>query len=215
MRKNRPRRIRYDKGETAPMEKNVLVVDEDGKEYGATYPKRAKGLVKHGRARFIDENTICLACPPSEISEFTEDSTMSDNTYIEQAETTAAETVQTAAPEMTVEYILGEIRAIRESDAYIYQAIEELKQVNVIGPGDIGSQAIASAIATTVRDREETNRKLIEFYSNIYNRLTAEDKLRDKCLDIIEKAVNNPAGFGAAELEAISNLLDSVRHINH
>ena len=199
------------------MEKNVLVVDENGKEYGATYPKRAKGLVKHGRARFIDENTICLACPPSDNHQYTEDNTMSDNTYIEQAETTAGETVQNEmrTPEMTVEYILGEIRAIRESDAYIYQAIEELKQVNVIGPGDIGSQAIASAIATTVRDREETNRKLIEFYSNIYNRLTAEDRLRDKCLDIIEKAVNNPAGFGADEFEKITRLLDSVRHINH
>ena len=47
-----------------PIEKNIIVVDEQGNEYEATYPKRAKGLVKNGRARFIDENTICLACPP-------------------------------------------------------------------------------------------------------------------------------------------------------
>ena len=47
-----------------PIEKNIRVVDEQGNEYEATYPKRAKGLVKNGRARFIDENTICLACPP-------------------------------------------------------------------------------------------------------------------------------------------------------
>ena len=196
------------------MEKNVLVVDENGKEYGATYPKRAKGLVKHGRARFIDETTICLACPPSEISEFTEDSTMSDNTYIEQAETTAAETVQTAAPEMTVEYILGEIRAIQNNDAHIYQAIDDILKI-ISTPGDLGAQAKAEAIAETVKSREETNRKLLDFYRNVYDKLTAEDKLRDKCLDIIEKAVYNPAGCGADELEAISNLLDSVRHINH
>ena len=31
--------------------------------------KRAKGLVKNGRARFINENTICLACPPKEYLE--------------------------------------------------------------------------------------------------------------------------------------------------
>ena len=43
-----------------PIEKNIIVVDEQGKTYEATYPKRAKGLVKNGRARFIDENKICL-----------------------------------------------------------------------------------------------------------------------------------------------------------
>ena len=142
---------------------------------------------------------------------------MSDNTYIEQAETTAGETVQNEmrAPEMTVEYILGEIRAIQDNDAYLYQAISELKQIEVCGPGDIGAQAKATAIAETVKAREETNRRLLDFYRNVYDKLTAEDKLRDKCLDIIEKAVYNPAGVDAAELEAISNLLDSVRHINH
>jgi len=45
------------KGAT-PIEKNIIVVDEQGNEYEATYPKRAKGLVKNGRARFVDENKI-------------------------------------------------------------------------------------------------------------------------------------------------------------
>jgi hypothetical protein len=63
-----------------PMEKNVTVVDEQGHVYGATYPKRAKGLVKNGRARFVDENTICLACPPNQILEDTE---MSENINIQ------------------------------------------------------------------------------------------------------------------------------------
>ena len=52
-----------------PIEKNVRVVDEQGNEYEATYPKRAKGLVKNGRARFLDESTICLACPPDTVME--------------------------------------------------------------------------------------------------------------------------------------------------
>ena len=62
------------------MTKNIVVVDEQGNQYEATYPKRAKGLVKNGRARFVDENTICLACPPNmeledkEMSEYTMDS---------------------------------------------------------------------------------------------------------------------------------------------
>ena len=62
-----------------PMTKNVTVVDEQGNQHGATYPKRAKGLVKNGRARFVDENTICLACPPNQILE---DREMSENINI-------------------------------------------------------------------------------------------------------------------------------------
>ena len=48
-----------------PIEKNIIVVDEQGNILEATYPKRAKGLVKKGRARFIAESKICLACPPN------------------------------------------------------------------------------------------------------------------------------------------------------
>ena len=47
-----------------PIEKNIIVVDEHGNILEATYPKRANGLVKKGRARFIFTNMICLACPP-------------------------------------------------------------------------------------------------------------------------------------------------------
>lgn len=47
-----------------PITKNIRVIDEQGTEYETTYPKRAKGLVKNGRSRFIDEHTICLARPP-------------------------------------------------------------------------------------------------------------------------------------------------------
>jgi hypothetical protein len=45
----------------------VIVVDERGNEYEATYPKRAKGLVKKGRARFISEDKICLLARPPDV----------------------------------------------------------------------------------------------------------------------------------------------------
>lgn len=48
-----------------PIIKNIRVVDECGTECEATYPKRAKGLVKNGRARFVDENCICLVRLPN------------------------------------------------------------------------------------------------------------------------------------------------------
>lgn len=79
-------------------------MDESGKQIGKTFPKRAKGLVKNGRARFIDETTICLACPPE--NEFSEDIEMNTDIKNEQTptaeeETKTAETV--AQPPETVE----------------------------------------------------------------------------------------------------------------
>ncbi len=65
------------KGES-PIEKNVAVTDEQGNTYQPTYLRRAKGLVKHGRARWMDDNHICLTCPPEQITEISEDD-MSEN----------------------------------------------------------------------------------------------------------------------------------------
>lgn len=47
------------KGEI-PIEKNVIVTDEFGNKLTSTYPKRAKGLIKKGRAERVSENEIRL-----------------------------------------------------------------------------------------------------------------------------------------------------------
>ena len=46
-----------------PIEKNIIVVDEQGNELHRTYARRAKGLVKKGRAHFVGDDTICLTDP--------------------------------------------------------------------------------------------------------------------------------------------------------
>ena len=58
-----------------PIAKNIRVVDSQGNQHEATYLKRAKGLVKSGRARFVDAHTLCLARPPNN---FSEDNLMSE-----------------------------------------------------------------------------------------------------------------------------------------
>ncbi len=60
------------------MEKNVTVFDSEGKIIGKTYPKRAQGLVKNGRARFCEgsEPAIVLSRSP-DIQSSEEDETMS------------------------------------------------------------------------------------------------------------------------------------------
>ena len=87
-----------------PIAKNISVVDEQGNEYEATYPKRARGLVKSGRARFLSENKICLACPPDKILE---DNEMTDNNEIK----------------IDIAYILKQIAAIQEQTEYLNMSI--------------------------------------------------------------------------------------------
>ena len=79
--------------ESSTPQKTVRVLDEAGHEYEATYMKRARGLVKHGRARFTDESqtVIILACPPSQ-NMIMEDNTMNEQiNHTEATEKTVAE----------------------------------------------------------------------------------------------------------------------------
>lgn len=43
-----------------PIEKNMIVLDANGRRIGFTYPKRAKGLVKNGRAEYVSDHEIRL-----------------------------------------------------------------------------------------------------------------------------------------------------------
>lgn len=51
------------------MAKNITVIDENGNRIGSTYPKRASGLVKKGRAHWIDDNSVCLCAHDMEDKE--------------------------------------------------------------------------------------------------------------------------------------------------
>ena len=77
---HRKKRHAYPRAEgRTPIAKNITVTDDSGKLYEPTYFRRANGLVKHGRARWIDGNTLCLACPPA--TEETEDIPMDEKVF--------------------------------------------------------------------------------------------------------------------------------------
>lgn len=62
------------------MAKNVIVTDEFDNRIGLTYPKRARGLIKHGRAEYVSDDRIRLlkgAHAPSDKND-TEDLKMSN-----------------------------------------------------------------------------------------------------------------------------------------
>lgn len=48
------------------MTKNITVIDENGNIVGSTYPKRADGLVKKGRARWISDTAVCMRADEKE-----------------------------------------------------------------------------------------------------------------------------------------------------
>lgn len=61
-----------------PIEKNIIVTDVDGRRIGTTYPKRAKGLLKNGRAEYVNDREIRLKnTHASAVYNITEDENMS------------------------------------------------------------------------------------------------------------------------------------------
>ena len=133
------------------MEKNVVVVDEYGNRIGLTYPKRAKGLVKKGRARYADASTICLACPPNtDLEDIYMKDTINTNAAAEE------NISEVHHPAYDIAYIMKQIEAIRQDTGYLYQAIEQL--------GTSGNGEKAMAIGEIVTQRDKTNQQLIDFY---------------------------------------------------
>lgn len=191
------------------MAKNVIVVDENGNKYGATYPKRAKGLVKNGRARFIDNETICLACPPQSFE--TEDIEMSENTEKMIIDTSTGEAVEAALEskaEPTLSYVLGQIERIANDTAYIRDALAQLQELRAAGPGDICGQSKADAIAHVVDAREETNRRLLTFYEMLYKDIAksslGKNTLAEQLIALVGDEMNP---------DTKSDMLDTVRQI--
>ena len=152
--------VQVDNKGMTPMEKNIEVVDEAGNVYEPTWPKRAKGLVKHGRARFVSENRICLACPPDHEME---DKHMSNTMKI--------------FGDMTVADILSRINNIVNQTGYITSAFESLAAMGdgdngePFSPGNKMGEAKANAIATVVQSRETTNQQILRLYEKMYDDL--------------------------------------------
>ena len=132
-----------------PIEKNIIVVDEQGNEYEATYPKRAKGLVKNGRARFVGENKICLACPPYK----SEENKMMDNNILTTKE--IFEQITVLQKQLT-ENSLQSLHRLSD-------AIDSIKENEESMEDDVSS--VCGVFAT----REAIFMKMLEFYERMYD----------------------------------------------
>ena len=152
-----------------PIEKNIIVVDENGTVFESTWLKRANGLVKKGRARWLDERTICLACPP----EKTEDNTMEDSKQAETVTERIAETVNTKQPDarpggLTIESLLDRMDAIRQEMLSMKELASNMVAIaNQGGEDDAGH--IAEATSQAFIARETTCQQQLRFLERIYS----------------------------------------------
>jgi hypothetical protein len=141
-----------------PIEKNIAVVDAFNNYYESTYIKRAKGLVKNGRAHFINATTICLKDPPKKLEVYNMSETSNGAIKYEEAE-----------PKITISYLLKQIETIHQDDTHIREALDKLSDMISPGPDDGGTRGIAEAICKIVQSREATNQKLLDFYLRLYD----------------------------------------------
>jgi len=172
-----------------PITKNVEVTDQNGNIYAPTYTRRAKGLVKAGRARWSDEaeTVIRLLARPAHNIEEAYEMDIYDNdgnmTGAPRAHDTAArgsgvtdevvknETVKDEA-EFSIGYMLAQMEKIRADNKNIINAIHMVDNIVTHAPSlnacDYASQAKAEAIGSIITTREATNMKLLSMYEKMY-----------------------------------------------
>ncbi len=197
-----------------PIEKNIIVVDEQGNKYEATYPKRAKGLVKNGRARFIDENTICLACPPNNELE---DNNMSENTVNVNVEVPTE--IDTSISKHNIPYVLEqieklhtELQDLKNTVSGIHCITDANRQSITNNPDEeehevkcdvVAEVALAKvkAIVEVFHHREESLQKLLAFYEKVYDDLKPERKINNERVAVIGTLIET-LGEGLTPIES-------------
>ena len=163
----------------------MIVVDSQGNEYEATYPKRAKGLVKSGRARFVGENKICLACPPDI---YLEDNKMSENINTNVEQKTA---------ELTKSEVWAQIIKLQDQLASLkdtFSALIDISDTNEFEDGDAIESVITEVVLNKTKvinaifsEREATLNSLLDFYKIVYNDLYQQEKnARKEKIDTIK-----------------------------
>ena len=151
------------------MPKTVHVVDEAGNRYEATYLKRAQGLVKKGRARFIDENTICLVCPPNTILE---DNIMEDN--------------RLTTKEIFVQLTILQKQLTENSQTSLHRLGDAITSI-----GEEDNEARydqVTEVCDVFKTRELTLLKMLEIYEKMYDDIQKEDA---KKVNLIKSAFDN------------------------
>lgn len=168
--------------------KTVIVIDEQGNKLESTYPKRAKGLIKNGRARVVDENTICLVDLPKHI--ILEENKMNNNNIN-----------------------LDENKEVKIDLAYIMNKIDEINRMNLdlINKQDFGEMSNVPGAKNPVQCICETNNKMIDFLQDIFKSLQPkqESELNTQIINNLTNALMNAIDEGADQ-SVITHITDTL-----
>ena len=97
---------------------------------------------------------------------------------MEEYTNTAAIATESTETQLTMDYVLAKIEAIRLDTAHLHEAIAALRDTTAAGPGDIVGQEKAKALGDIVRCRETTNQQLLKLYEKMYDDLQGKDRQR-------------------------------------
>lgn len=135
------------------MTKNVTVVNGNPPSpLGATYPRRARQLVKQGRAEWIDETTLRLLHGPPNYERADDMANPNiDNRELDQNEWVA--------------YFRALVQSVIENDEAVKAAVAAIANIANFPPHDQPSQAISRIVATNNELKTEALRTMNRFVS--------------------------------------------------
>ena len=150
-----------------PIEKNIIVVDENGTVFESTWLKRANGLVKKGRARWLNDRTICLACPPEKTEEHIMEN-MKQTEAVTEKITESAKRAESRPGGLTIESLLDRMDAVRKEMIGMQGLLATMENIaNQAGDEDGGH--IAEATSDAFMARETTCQQQLRFLEKIYD----------------------------------------------
>ena len=169
--------------------KTVIVIDEQGNKLESTYPKRAKGLIKNGRARVVDENSICLVDLPKNI--ILEENKMNNNNI----------NLQEKNKEVKIDL------------AYIMNKIDEITKINseLVSNKDLTVMSVVPGAKNPVQCICETNNKMIDFLQDIYKSLQPkqESELNTQIINGLTDALTDAIDDGMDQ-SVIAHIIDTL-----
>lgn len=149
-----------------PITKNITVVDENGNILDSTYPKRAKGLVKKGRAQWVNNTVICLCAYRKK-----EENQMANNIYeildnqITKMQEQLNDTDDESAAQVRIQILKTlEVFRVQEQNAKLISVTET--QLNMLQES---LKTYDTFTPENVLARENTNQKIIELLEKLVN----------------------------------------------
>ena len=143
------------------MTKNITVLDENGNVVGTTFEKRAKGLIKKGRARLVGEDSICLVS----FAEFSEDE-MNE--------------------ELTMGYVLAKIDEIAKTTDYVHETIKEIGSAN---SEPMKVQSLADVVGYRETTNQQLLRLYEKMYDDLMCPRSGD--IRERALGVLKEAVGS------------------------